>query len=115
MKKNEVEVKKSLEIEAAAAALEDLAASLRAGTICVEKGEQYVTLKPAEVVDLELKAAQKKNKNKFVMELTWREVLPADEAENEFKISSKEPEPPVEEPVEEPMKETEAEVETEAE
>jgi amphi-Trp domain-containing protein len=97
MKKNEISVKKSLEVEALAAVLNELAASLRAGTVCVEREGQFVTLIPAEVVDLELEAVRKKNKSKLSLELTWRDVVAHDELEAAFTISSQEPEPVAEE------------------
>ena len=92
MKKNEIQVKKSLEIEAAALVLEELAASLRAGKICIESHGEFVSLNPAEVLDLELKAGQKKNKNKLSLVLYWREIVPSEQVETFFKISSQEPE-----------------------
>ena len=109
MKKNEVQIKKSLGAEAAAGMLEELAASLRQGTVCVEKGSEFVTLKTAEIMDLELRAALKKNKSKLEIELSWRDIVPVDQVETVFKISSEEPE--VVEAVEEeaPPAESEAE------
>ena len=72
--------------------LEELAASLRAGKICIESDGEFVSLNPAEVLDLELKAGQKKNKNKLSLVLYWREIFPSEQVETVFKISSQEPE-----------------------
>jgi amphi-Trp domain-containing protein len=100
MKKNEIEVKKSLGVEAVAVLLEGLASSLREGTICVENGGEFVTLKPAEPLELEFEARQKKSKGRLTLELNWREIIPCAQVQTTFKISSKEPEAATEPDVE---------------
>jgi amphi-Trp domain-containing protein len=92
MRKNEIRVKKNLEIEAVALVLEKLVESLRTGTVCVESENEFVTLSPAGVLDLELSASQKKNKGKLVLELNWRNVVGSDHVQSVFNISSIEPE-----------------------
>jgi amphi-Trp domain-containing protein len=93
MKKNEVKVKGTMDVKAVAAILEDMVRSFKEGTVCIESGKEFVTLKPAGNIDLEVEAAEKKGKQKLVIEMGWREPVPEPEAEETvFKISSKEPE-----------------------
>lgn len=94
MKKNEVKLKRTANAENVAQILNDLAGSLRDGTICVENGVDFVTLNAGNdaLFDLELQAAQKKNKQKFELELSWRTALPKIDETEDFRISSKEPE-----------------------
>lgn len=94
MKKAEVKLKRTADAESIAQILDDLAKSLRDGLICVENGPDFVTLETGEDVqfDLELQAAQKKNKQKFEMELSWKTAQPRIDEDGAFKISSKEPE-----------------------
>ena len=51
--------------------LEELAASVRAGSIRVDSGGEAVVLQPADTVTLEVKAKTKKNKQSFRLELSW--------------------------------------------
>ena len=98
MKKNEVKIKKTLEFSAAKAILENLVKSFGEKTVVIESGNDFVTLSPADTIDIELEASCKKNKEKIVIELTWKKELPvAEKPEAELKISSTEPEiiPPV--------------------
>lgn len=93
MKKNEVKVKGNLNAKDLATMIEDLVKSLKEGTVCIESGENFVTLKPGDSIDFELEAVQKKGKEKLVLEMGWRQAVPEEEsAESILKISSKEPE-----------------------
>ena len=87
MSKKEAKLKGLMSIDQVVTYLEDLATSLKEGKICVRQGEQFVTLSPDQMVDVEVKASAKKGKEKFEMELAWyREVS------QEMSISSEEPE-----------------------
>ncbi|WP_243368553.1 amphi-Trp domain-containing protein [Fundidesulfovibrio soli] len=79
--------------QALAQILSDLAGSLRAGTICLRKGAEYVTLKPSTRMDFEIEAAIKKGKQKFSLEVKWEEV-PEQVPASEFTISPTEPTAP---------------------
>lgn len=94
MKKNEVKLKRVVDAENVAQILTDLAASIREGTVCVESGDEFVTLETGADVqfELELQAEQKKNKQKFELELSWRTAPPTMAETESFKISSHEPE-----------------------
>jgi amphi-Trp domain-containing protein len=79
--------------------LEDLVTSLKEGTICVQKGEEVAVLTPTDQVALEIKAAEKKDKFKFELEITWRQGPEAVESDQPLSISSEAPPEP--EPAEE--------------
>lgn len=91
--KKEVEIKKRLSAEMVASLLTDLAESFRAGIVCVENDADFVTLKPGTDVEVEIEAANKKDKQKFSLKLSWKEAEPVSAAsECGLKISSREPE-----------------------
>ena len=87
MSKKEVKLKGVMDVNQVVTYLEDLANSLKEGKICVQQGEQFVTLCPDNMVDVEVKATAKKGKEKFEMELAWYREVP-----QEMSISSDEPE-----------------------
>ncbi len=78
-----------MELEKVAFYLEDLLASLKSGTLCIQQGENLVTLHPSQFVDFEVEAASKKGKEKLSIELNWRNDK--EEEQKEFKIMSQEP------------------------
>lgn len=75
--------------------LENLATSLKEGTICIQKGEKYVALKPCEPVTLELEAEVKVDKDvlreKLTIELKWKKSEIIQEEEETFVISHQDP------------------------
>ena len=99
MSKSGLAIKGAMDFDSVSTFLTDLVASFKERTICVQRGEEFVTLKPGDLIELELEVLVKKGKQKLSLELAWRdEVLT--EVEAPFKVSSKEPEPvaPVETP-----------------
>ncbi len=113
MKKTEVKLRRTVNPEDVAKILIDLANSIKEGTVCLENGSDFVTLEAAEDAQIEmgLQAGQKKNKQKFELELSWRLAPPKLEGDESFKISSQEPEivEPVTPEPEEGEEKTEAE------
>ncbi len=96
MSHKKVESKTQLKRDQVASYLEELAKSLRAGKLLIQCDEDYVYLAPTDVLDLELEASQKKNREKVSLELSWS-LEPAVKPEPALQISSKEPKPaPVE-------------------
>lgn len=69
--KTEVSFEGTMTLDKVLSYLEELTASIRAGSIKVEKGVEQVMLQPADVVTLEVKAKAKKNKQSFRLELSW--------------------------------------------
>lgn len=70
-KKAEVHFEGTMSIDRVLAYLDELVASFRTGTVRVEKGHDAVVLTPAEVIDLDVKAKIKKDKQSLQLELSW--------------------------------------------
>ena len=102
MGKQGISIKGSMDHASVVAFLEDVVKSFKDKTVCVQRGDEFVTLTPADSIELEIEAVVKKGKQKLSIELNWREEITIESADTPFKVSSVEPEPkPVEEPVEE--------------
>ncbi|WP_027183956.1 amphi-Trp domain-containing protein [Desulfovibrio inopinatus] len=92
MSKKGIELKGNMEYQAIVYFLEDILASFKERTICIQKNDDHVTLKPTDSIDFEVEATTKKNKQKLTIELSWTEESVQDTTET-FTISCKEPEP----------------------
>ncbi len=89
--KQEVSFKGNLEQKTVVSYLEDMIKSFKAGKVCIQNGEKFVTLQPQGDIELSVQASEKKGKEKLSFELSWRKS-PEDERKSiELKISSKEP------------------------
>lgn len=93
MGKKEIKLEASLPLAQAVAYLADLVSSLRQGRVVIEKGQDYLELIPAAQVQMEIEAARKKDKEKFVLELTWRQGRETEASEPPLRISSQAPVP----------------------
>jgi amphi-Trp domain-containing protein len=93
MSKCEMNLKGNVDFTAAIALLGDIVKSFKDKTVCIQKGGEFVTLKPTEPIAFEIAAQRKKGKQKLSIELSWFEEMSV-EAPTEFKVSSKEPELP---------------------
>lgn len=100
MSKNGIAVKGTMDFESVVSFLEDLLASFKQKTVCVQRGDEFVTLAPGDNIEMELEAVEKKGKQKLTLELEWQEELDAEEA-IPFRVTAKEPEPKPEEKAEE--------------
>ena len=67
----EVSVKAHMEIGQVIEYLEALIASLKEGKVYVEQGTNVIALMPADSMEVEIEAVEKKGKQKFNMELAW--------------------------------------------
>ena len=72
METNKVKVKQAVDAGSAAEYLEAFCDGLRKGRVVVERGDEFVVLPVADLVELEVKAKKKRDKAKFSMELSWR-------------------------------------------
>lgn len=70
-KKSELSFEGSMNLDELLSYLEEFAASMRGGTVRVEKGEQQVVLTPADVVKLAVKAKSKGDAQSVRLELSW--------------------------------------------
>ena len=92
-KKEEVKVKRMVSNEVTAKLLRDLANSFEKGRVCVQGGEEFVSLEPAKHVNMELEAScSKKGKEKLSIELAWKQFTEEGEKAQELVISDEEPE-----------------------
>lgn len=89
MEKRAVIIKEKMELTKVVDCLEDLLTSLKAGTLCVQHGDDLVTLNPSAFVKLEIEASVKKGKESFSLELNWHNDK--DVEQREFRIMSSEP------------------------
>ena len=72
-KKREVGYTGTLDREQTLATLRELAASVRAGSVRVEQGEEHITLSPAATVTLSVEAREKKGHRRVRLALRWDE------------------------------------------
>lgn len=93
MSKHGISIKGTMDFESVLAFLEDVVNSFREKTVCVQRGDEFITLKPGETIDMELEAVEKKGKQKLSLELSWREDI-ITESEEPFKVSCEVPEVP---------------------
>ncbi|MBU2551407.1 MAG: amphi-Trp domain-containing protein [Proteobacteria bacterium] len=100
MSKHEIDFKSVMELEQVAAYLGDLAASLKQGVVCIQKGSDFVVLNAPGLVKVEMEAKEKKDKCKFSLELSWKGEMEAKADSSDLKISSVVPEPVQETPEE---------------
>lgn len=93
MSKSSLSLKGSMDPQSLAQLLEDMAKSIKAGTVCLQKGGEFVTLKTSGPMDFTIEAAVKKGKQKLEIAVKWEE--PAEmAAPDEITISAVEPELP---------------------
>ncbi|MCA1989485.1 MAG: amphi-Trp domain-containing protein [Desulfarculus sp.] len=88
MGKKGVSLETTLPLGQAVDYLEDLVRSLRQGRVVVQKGKEFIQLTPAALVEIELEAVRKKDKEKFVLELSWRVDADARHDEHQVRIGS---------------------------
>ena len=81
MDKDKIEMKATMESAAVAEYLTALAKGFKSGVICVEKGDETLTLIPAEMAEVEVEARVKKDKARFSLEVSWRLAPEADNAD----------------------------------
>lgn len=95
METNKVELKQIQKISEVITYLEGLLKGFKAGKIVVQQGESFVSMVPAEQVEVEVAAKKKKNKEKFSIELSWHSAV----CSEPVTITTKEPisTPPAEE------------------
>ena len=87
--KKEVGLEEEMEKDRVINYLEQLIDGLKSDTVCIQSGEDLVTLKPSSTIGFCVEAVTKKDKEKLKIELNWcSEKTPC---ESEFKIMSSEP------------------------
>ena len=90
MSSQEVSFEGEIELKKLVAYLEDIIAGFSVGKICVQEGEEFVTITPADVVAIKVEVEQKKDYEKFALKLGWSR-RESSEQPIQLKISSTEP------------------------
>ncbi|TPV96565.1 MAG: amphi-Trp domain-containing protein, partial [Myxococcales bacterium FL481] len=90
---NEVNYKAHVEIAQAVAYLRELAQSLEDGVTYIKHESRVIALRPPEGVEFEIEAAEKKQKQKLNIELSWHRRAEQHDPKNGLQISATEPEP----------------------
>ncbi len=91
MSKKEISYKGRVEYEKAIEYLEELVKGLKSGTVYLQSEQEYIELSPGKTVMIEASASQKKDKEKFSLELSWY-LTEADGEDIGLKISTTKPE-----------------------
>jgi amphi-Trp domain-containing protein len=92
MSKEEMSLKGSMDFASTVAFLGDFVKSFAEKTVCIEKGDEFIALKPTDAITFEIEAQRRKGKQKLSIELSWNEEM-TPEASTYFTVSSREPEP----------------------
>jgi amphi-Trp domain-containing protein len=94
--KKEIHFEKEMKTAEVISYLEALIKSLKEGKVVIEQGGQFVSLTPGEIIDFEMEARQKSDKERLSLEFNWcgKSIETEPEA---LKISSEEPAPAVSE------------------
>ena len=56
----------------AISSVEEIVADMKAGLVTLAAGDESLTLKPSVLVNVDMKASQKKDKEKFALEISWK-------------------------------------------
>lgn len=70
--KGKIKVEGVMQITEVIANLEKLANDMRAGLVTIAAGDESITLHPSVLVNVDMKASQKKDKEKFALEISWK-------------------------------------------
>jgi amphi-Trp domain-containing protein len=71
MSKKELGLKQTMPLEQAASYLASFAESLRSGKVLIEQEDQSIEMNPGSEALVEVKAKQKKDRQKFSLTVTW--------------------------------------------
>jgi amphi-Trp domain-containing protein len=74
--KNKIGLEGEMELSRVIALLEDIVSGLKSGVTHFSFGERTLRLTPSPVVQVEIKASQKKKEEKIGLKLTWSPVAP---------------------------------------
>jgi amphi-Trp domain-containing protein len=93
MSKKEMKVKVKGTLEDVCRHLESLVSSMKEGTVVIQKSNSFITLKPQNIISLEIEGEQKKDKEELKIELSWKaNDIITEKHEPVLTISSREPE-----------------------
>lgn len=72
MDKDKIKIEGVMQFSEVICNLEKLVSDMKDGRVVVAAGEESLSLSPAVLVNVEMKASQKKDKEKFALEISWK-------------------------------------------
>ena len=91
MEREKLGLIKTVDLEEAANFLQELADSIKSGTVVVNQDDDFVTLELPSMVDIDIQAKNKDGKAKFHLDLSWK-ASSIEKQKRTLNISSKMPE-----------------------
>ena len=70
--KNKIRIEGVMQLTEVIANLEKLVTDMKSGVVTLAAGDEALTLAPSVLVNVEMKASQKKDKEKFALEISWK-------------------------------------------
>lgn len=70
--KNKIKIEGVMQLSEVIANLEKLVADMQCGKVTLAAGDESLMLSPSVLVNVEMKASQKKDKEKFSLEISWK-------------------------------------------
>jgi len=71
MSKDKLKIDSVMPLDQVISKLEELASSLKNGSMTIQLGQESMQLRPSGVVDFEMKVSRKKDKEKVSLEISW--------------------------------------------
>lgn len=88
METNEIRVKERMEVYKAIDYLQAVINSIRSGHVCVEFGDQALTLEPPKDITVQVKARRKEDKESIDIKLSWKTTAEESAAESALRIAA---------------------------
>lgn len=97
MKEKKIEFKQTMKTGQLVEYFQDIIKSFKEGKVVVAHEDEHVELTPPDIVLVEIEAKQKKNSEKFSLEIFWMATSKSKDEGKKLCISSEIPEPAEEE------------------
>uniref|UniRef100_I2Q0U2 Amphi-Trp domain-containing protein n=1 Tax=Desulfovibrio sp. U5L TaxID=596152 RepID=I2Q0U2_9BACT len=72
MEKDKIKIEGVMQLSEVIANLEKLVGDMKSGRVVIAAGDESLALSPSVLVNVEMKASQKKEKEKFSLEISWK-------------------------------------------
>jgi amphi-Trp domain-containing protein len=76
--KEKIKVEGVMQITEVIANLERLVADMKTGLVSLSAGDESLELRPSVLVNVDMKASRKKDKEKFSLEISWKKIKEID-------------------------------------
>lgn len=76
--KEKIRVEGVMQITEVIANLERLVADMKTGLVSLSAGDESLELRPSVLVNVDMKASRKKDKEKFSLEISWKKIKQID-------------------------------------